>query len=81
VVGVLGPSAKEHTVAGQGFGLNVILGACQFVELRELVGFLPSMHVRLGQPTPPDLVSKAERPGRMTDGQADQPVALFFFRT
>jgi len=75
VVGVLGPSTKKHTVAGQGFGIGVIFGARQFVELRDLVGIL---HVRLGQTTPPDLVGKAERPGRMTNGEADQTVTLFF---
>jgi hypothetical protein len=35
----------------------------------------------LGQTTPPDLVLPAQRPGPMRLGQADQPVALFFFRT
>jgi hypothetical protein len=39
------------------------------------------MHVRLGQPAPPDFIGKAERPGRIADGEANQPVALFFFLT
>jgi len=46
--GVLGPSAKEHPVAGQGFGVGVILGARQFVQLRDLAFILPGMQVWLG---------------------------------
>lgn len=72
-------ATNQQPVAGQGLGVAVILGPRQLLEV-DLLGLVyPAMLIGLGQAAPPNFVGKAQRPGRMVAGQADQPVAPFFF--
>jgi hypothetical protein len=78
LVRMLGATPEKQPITRQRLGLQVLLGTLQFLEPDLVIAFHPAMLVNLGQAAPPDLVSKAERPGWVVAGQADQPVAPFF---
>jgi hypothetical protein len=68
LLGVLRATAHQQSITRQGVGRGVGLRTRQFLESRDGSGRDPAMLVRLGQTAPPDLIGKAERPGRMGSG-------------
>src|SRR5579859_396753 len=76
----LGFSAQEQAVTGQRFGIRI--SGCDRLldQVQGLVWLAPGMQGGLGESTPPGLILVAQRPVRVCLGQADQAVALAFFR-
>jgi len=71
----------QQPITGQGLGIGIGLGSLQLLQPQQAGPIGPTVLVGLGQTTPPDFIAPAQRPRRMGLGQADQPVASFFFRT
>ena len=71
----------QQAITRQSLGIGIGGGALQFLQPPLVRPIAPTVLVRLGQTTPPDLITPAQRPCRMGLGQADQPVPPFFFRT
>jgi len=63
------PTAQQYSIARQGFGIQVILGAFQFLELWNRVVVRPAMLVGLGQAAPPDFIGEPKCPGGVVAGQ------------
>ena len=59
--------AQQHAVAGQGFGIGIVLGrlSCSIRRSGPSIGVRPGVQVRPGEATPPRLIGKAQRPVRM----------------
>jgi hypothetical protein len=76
-----GVMADQETITRQRLRIALCLGAGPLLQAQRTRGVPPALLLGLGQPTPPSLVAPVQGPGRMTTGQADQPVALVFFRT
>jgi hypothetical protein len=53
--------------------------AAAFLQLGRGIGVRPALLIRLGQPTPPDFVAKAQGPRRLRHRPLDQTVAPVFF--
>src|SRR5579883_2336411 len=73
------PRAYDDAVAGQGFGIGVVCGD-RLLDQAPGPVFRPGMAGGLSHAAPPTLILEAERPGGMAGRQADQTVALTFFR-
>src|SRR3954451_25030611 len=65
----------QQPVAGQSFGLRIVLRPCFGFEPQRLA---PGVHRRLRQAAPPDLVGIAHHPLRVAARQADQAVTPVF---
>src|SRR3982751_2764865 len=65
----------QQPVAGQSFGLGIVLRSCFGLEPQRLA---PGVHRRLRQAAPPDLVGIAHHPVGVAGRQADQAVAPVF---
>src|SRR5258706_2235227 len=72
--------AHQQPVAGQRLGVRIVLRDRLFDQPELVIRLDPGLKAGPRQPTPPDLVLKAQGPGRMRRGQADQAVAPTFFR-
>ncbi len=77
---LLAGAPQQHAVAGQGFGVGIVFGDRLFHQAQRLVRLGPGVQEWLGQPAPPHLIGKAQRPVRVRCGQRDQTVAAPFFR-
>src|SRR5215475_7758818 len=62
LVGLLWPWPQQQAITGQGLGIRIVRGRGQFLSFRLGLGFCPTMLIALGEPTPPDLIAKAQRP-------------------
>src|SRR5262245_14599513 len=74
------PWPQQQAITGQRFGIRIVRGPAQLLQLVCGCGVRPAMLVGLREATPPDLVAKAQRPGWMGHRPLDQLVAPFFFR-
>ena len=69
----------EDPVAGQRFGIRIILAPGLLHQPHGLVLTLPGVHLRQGKAAPPDFIAKANRPGGLLAGPSDQAVTCVFF--
>src|SRR5690242_4955524 len=76
----LGAAAQEQAITGQGFGIGIRGRDRLLDQAQELVWLAPGMQGGLSESAPPGLILVAQRPLGMGLGQADQAVALAFFR-
>lgn len=72
-------AAQQQPGARERFGIGVLFAALELLEVRYGIGIHPAMLLGLGQPTPPHLITEAQRPSRMSQDQAYQAVPTFFF--
>lgn len=71
LVRVLLRPAHQHAVTGQRLGVRIVVGLLQLLKPKLGVGVDPAVLLRLGEPAPPDLVGKANRPCRVIGRQPD----------
>src|SRR5712692_7642285 len=79
LVGMLLTATQQHSITGQGFRINLLFAACEFLQPSHVILIYPAMLIGLSQPTPPDLIEETERPGRMGQHQTDQAIPSGFF--
>src|SRR5215510_11931629 len=78
LVGLLWLRPYQQPITGQRFGVGSVCRPAQLLQLILRVCLCPGMLVGLGQPAPPDFVTKAQRPCRLGHGPLDHVVAPFF---
>src|SRR3954469_679991 len=72
--------AQQQAVACQRLRVRVALRDRLFDQPQAIILLDPGVETGSSQTTPPDLILKAQDPGRMARGQPDQAVARTFFR-
>ena len=72
--------ADQQPIAGQGFGIGIVLRDRLLDQSEGLIVLGPRMQAGRGQATPPDLILEPQAPVWMGHRQADQAVARTFFR-
>src|SRR5262245_14372026 len=80
LVRLLGPRPYQQAITGQRLGIGIVRRRSQRLQLWRGLGVSPAMLVGLGEPTPPDFITKPQCPCGMSHGPLDQAVAPFFFR-
>src|SRR5690606_16103881 len=75
---VLASLFEKHPVAGERLRLMVGFVAVSADETQRATLIGPTVHRRLGEAAPPDLIDVAEHPVASRLREADQPVTLFF---
>ncbi len=68
---------REHSVAGQGFGIGIIFVFAQFLQAQRPVLLAPTVHVWLTQSAPPYLIQVADLPSAALC-RRDQSITPFF---
>lgn len=69
----------QHSIAGKGFWIRIILLPDLFHQAVRLVFALPGIERGQSKPAPPHLIQKADRPAWLLTTPGDQPIACVFF--
>jgi hypothetical protein len=72
---------QQQAIAGQRLGVGIVRGQSFLDEPQASSRRHPAVELGLSQAAPPDLIFKSQHPRWLVGRQADQAVALFFFRT
>jgi len=73
------PVLPEDAITGQRLGIRVVLAPGLLHQAHGLVLALPGVHLGQRKATPPDFITKANRPRGLLAGPGNQAVARVFF--
>lgn len=72
-------SLPQHPIAGECFGIRIVLLPRLFFQMNGILGALPSLRFGQGKSAPPNFIEKANCPAALLARPGDQSVTSVFF--